>query len=338
MSCKTFTSRFFLSRGARDSLYKGSSSVLPTPSVSAWEDKENADPEVTPAKSTVSMTADSFDRPSPETLDSFDNPQWDDEDEDEAESKPSVPPPFPAEFAVNAKGPSDHWEFAFETFQRQPDGDYLYRGKVYTPEETEAERQRLEAKYPIIAEDENGKRRQWEAITRDPAIRAFCFEQCRPLDEVVELPEAFRHCFFLDPYGNVVSPTAEVNAPTYADIDHNFPRARGGGSKTGNLSAVYWHANRHVKKDVLLAAAEDAFLSKMRCGVQVEDIREILRVYQNRPVLRKRAFEMLEQDCGAHLHVRRDKGETFLARLVQRKEQEIHTMMSLRAAVADSMT
>lgn len=246
--------------------------------------------------------------------------------------------PFPAEFALNPEDPPSAWQFSFDGLHLQPDGRYVYRDQSLTAEQAEALRARMEETYAVFPKEVTEKDRSWETQTRKPTIRTFLFSQCRPLEEFLSpaqtLPKEVQGRFRVNAYGNVLSLQAEPYALTYGDVDHNMPRSRGGSDAVNNLSLVYWHANRHVKKDTIVAAAPDDFWERMNCGVRVEDVRQILEVFSD-VWHRKRLFLALEQARPCHLEVvRTSRGVGLVSALLSEMDNTVVRMQHVLAAHA----
>jgi hypothetical protein len=86
----------------------------------------------------------------------------------------------------------------------------------------------------------------------------------------------------MDRYGNVISREARTNSPTYFEVDHKFPRSRGGTSDFRNLDAVFWYANSYRKGDCIIAANDgNNFFERMRCGVEPSDVKTLLELFPN---------------------------------------------------------
>lgn len=260
-------------------------------------------------------------------MDSFDSV----EDESFSDEEESAVPyfvqglPFPREMASNPQARSQDWRFSFERVRENADGTFQYRGRTWTSTQLDAERTRLEETYSVHVEFNLD--RDWESTTRSKHIRRLLFEKCRPLEELCpSLPSSWKNRFRVNAYGNVLSLEAELYALTYADVDHNMPRVRGGSSDPANLELVYWHANRHVKRDALIPAAPPSFWERMNCGVRVEDVREIATVFAGEELILQRVLSMLEQGRRHHLEVARDKGSSLLRTLLDEAEEEVLRM------------
>ncbi|KAG1660390.1 hypothetical protein FOA52_007295 [Chlamydomonas sp. UWO 241] len=68
-----------------------------------------------------------------------------------------------------------------------------------------------------------------------------------------EIPPDLADTFRLDPFGNVVAVDAEPNCLCAFEVEHLFPRRRGGRTVLQNLAAVHWYSVR-IRGGRLLAA------------------------------------------------------------------------------------
>ena len=100
------------------------------------------------------------------------------------------------------------------------------------------------------------------------------------------IPTEFRDLFKVDMWKNVIAKDAACMSICFFELDHIFPRSRGGKSARENLAMIHWNANRKKsnklipflspkeKKDLQTGLSLDQFLALTVCVEEIFDHRD----------------------------------------------------------------
>ncbi len=139
---------------------------------------------------------------------------------------------------------------------------FAWNGSTYMKEEWDKNIADMKARFTIIPEkirskipNKNDKLNCWDQIAGQSVSGG----------KYSGVPAAFLGKFRIDMYGNAVHLKSSNEAITSFDVDHIFPRSRGGKSVRMNFAAVQTYANRTIKRDKMVPWLDP---EKMKCGVQ----------------------------------------------------------------------
>ncbi len=112
-----------------------------------------------------------------------------------------------------------------------------------------------------------------ELAAKLQGFRSHCWAQLLRLDGAVpampvEVPEGLSDSYRPDPFGNIVAEGAEPHSLCHFEVEHLFPRRRGGRTVLQNLAAVHWFACR-VRGGRLLSTVviRHDGVNPMQCGL-----------------------------------------------------------------------
>ena len=129
-------------------------------------------------------------------------------------------------------------------------------------------------KISAVGMGEQGHPLETEAacIAEKIKLRSKCWDMARK----TKLRPRYVNHFRIDMFGNVISALRpDCNRALCSwDVDHVFPRSRGGRTVLENLAPVQCHANRAVKRDRLLQALDPLSL---QCGLSQPQFEALLK-------------------------------------------------------------
>ncbi|KAK9828740.1 hypothetical protein WJX72_001841 [[Myrmecia] bisecta] len=190
--------------------------------------------------------------------------------------------PFPLEFQDSKFPVTPAYDFiSISAAVDNSDGMFRYGARKLTEDQANELRMSWQIRYPCIPQaNSKGNMRelpnQRANATGKMQNRLLAWDALGQLEATALIPPAWQKRFRSDPYGNVVSIDAKGVSVCAFELDHIFPWSRGGLSVPANFMAVYYGANRHVKRDKIANGLTDSEMGAMQCGLSVERFLHVL--------------------------------------------------------------
>eukprot|EP00960_Hanusia_phi_P059356 764147-Hanusia_phi.AAC.4 len=83
------------------------------------------------------------------------------------------------------------------------------------------------------------------------------------------IPKEFCDSFKLDMWDNIIAKDSICNSICYFELDHLFPRSRGGKTLRENLTIIHWNANRK-KSDKLIPFLSEKEVTDLQAGLSLD--------------------------------------------------------------------